>query len=61
MTTPSISFSIVITTYNRVELLKRAIATALSQTVPCEVIVVDNASTDGTQAYVESLGDRVVY
>ena len=56
-----VSFSIVITTYNRVELLKRAIATALSQTVPCQVIVVDNASTDGTQAYVESLGDRVLY
>ena len=55
------SFSIVITTYNRVELLKRAIATALDQTVPCQVIVVDNASTDGTQAYVESLGSQVLY
>ncbi|NEP62294.1 MAG: glycosyltransferase family 2 protein [Symploca sp. SIO2G7] len=55
------SFSIVITTYNRVELLKRAIATALSQTVLCEVIVVDNASIDGTQAYVESLGSSVIY
>ncbi|WP_215618346.1 glycosyltransferase family 2 protein [Leptothoe kymatousa] len=56
-----ISFSIVITTYNRVALLQRAIATALGQTFPCEVIVVDNASTDGTQEYVESLGERVVY
>lgn len=61
MTTQPISFSIVITTYNRVELLKRAIATALDQTVPCEVIVVDNASTDGTQAYVKNLGDQVIY
>ena len=55
------SFSIVITTYNRVELLKRAIQSAFDQTVPCQVVVVDNASTDGTQAYVESLADRVVY
>ena len=57
----TVSFSIVITTYNRVELLKRAIATAINQTVPCQVIVVDNASTDNTQTYVESLGDEVLY
>lgn len=57
----TVSFSIVITTYNRLELLKRAIDTALAQTIPCQVIVVDNASTDGTQEYVNSLGDRVLY
>ena len=61
MDSETVSFSIVITTYNRVELLKRAISTALSQTVPCEVIVVDNASTDGTQDYIESLGNQVLY
>jgi len=54
-------FSVVITTYNRVALLKRAIASALDQTLPCEVVVADDASTDGTEAYVLSLGDRVVY
>lgn len=55
------TFSIVITTFNRLELLKRSIASALAQTLPCQVIVADNASTDGTQAYVTSLGDRVTY
>ena len=54
-------FSIIITTYNRIDLLKRAIRTALEQTIPCEVIVVDNASTDGTEDYVKSLGESVVY
>ncbi len=54
-------FSIVITTYNRLEFLKRAIASALNQTVPCEVIVVDDASTDDTEAYVRSLGEQVIY
>jgi len=54
-------FSIVITTYNRLSLLKRAIASALGQTVPCEVVVVDNCSSDGTEEYVRSLGDQVVY
>ncbi len=54
-------FSIVITTYNRVELLKRAVDSSLAQTVPCEIIIVDDASSDGTEAYARSLGDRVVY
>jgi glycosyltransferase involved in cell wall biosynthesis len=54
-------FSIVITTYNRLGLLKRAIASALNQTVPCEVVVADDASCDGTEAYLRSLGDQVVY
>ncbi len=48
-------FSIVITTYNRIALLKRAIDTALSQTVPCEVVVADDCSTDGTEQYVREL------
>ncbi|MBD1808967.1 glycosyltransferase family 2 protein [Microcoleus sp. FACHB-SPT15] len=62
-------FSIVITTYNRLTLLKRAIDSALAQTMPCEVVVVDDCSSDGTQAYVqercEALADagdqRLVY
>ncbi|HEY9878406.1 MAG TPA: glycosyltransferase family 2 protein [Leptolyngbyaceae cyanobacterium] len=54
-------FSIVITTYNRLDLLKRAVDSALNQTVPCEVIIADNASTDGTEAYAHSLEGRVIY
>lgn len=54
-------FSIVISTYNRVSLLRRAVDSALSQTVPCEVVVADDCSTDETDNYLRSLGDRVVY
>ena len=54
-------FSIVITTYNRLPFLRRAIESALAQTLPCEVVVADDCSSDGTQEYVQSLGDRVVY
>jgi len=50
-----VKFSIVITTYNRLALLKRAIASALAQTVPCEVVIVDDASTDGTKEYIDTL------
>ncbi|MBD2186261.1 glycosyltransferase family 2 protein [Planktothrix sp. FACHB-1355] len=54
-------FSIAITTYNRLSLLKRAIDSALAQTVPCEVVVADDCSSDETEAYLRSLGDRIVY
>jgi glycosyltransferase involved in cell wall biosynthesis len=46
-------FSIVITTYNRLNLLKRAIDSALAQTLPCEVVVVDDCSSDSTQTYIQ--------
>lgn len=47
-------FSVVITTYNRLDLLKRAINSALNQTLECEVIVADDCSSDGTDEYVTS-------
>ena len=56
-----IKFSIVITTYSRLSFLKRAIQSALDQSVNCEVVIADDGSNDGTKEYVESLGDRVIY
>ena len=56
-----LNFSIVITTKNRLNLLKRAIDSVLSQTVPCEIIVADDCSTDGTEEYCRSLESRVTY
>ncbi|MDB9305986.1 MULTISPECIES: glycosyltransferase family 2 protein [Cyanophyceae] len=54
-------FSVVITTYNRLNLLKRAINSALNQTIPCEVVVADDCSSDETEQYIKSLGNSVVY
>lgn len=49
----ALAFSVVIPSYNRRATLGRAIASALAQSLPpCEVIVVDDASTDGTAAWV---------
>jgi GT2 family glycosyltransferase len=45
--------SVVITTRNRRDDLRQAINSALAQTVDVEVIVIDDASTDGTAAMVE--------
>jgi succinoglycan biosynthesis protein ExoO len=48
--------SVVIPAYNAQETLERAIRTVLDQTVaPHEVIVVDDASTDGTRELVQAL------
>lgn len=46
--------SIVITTRNRKEELRNAIASAAIQTAPGEIIVIDDASTDGTSEMVRA-------
>lgn len=53
--------SIVIPTFNRAEMLPKAIDCALAQTYPCEVIVVDHGSTDNTPEVAEGYGDKIVY
>lgn len=52
--------SIIIPTYNKVELLKGCIESIQAYTPNLhEIIVVDNASTDGTSAYLESIAGKV--
>lgn len=55
--------SIIIPTYNCRQWLREAIDSALSQTYThCEVIVVDDGSTDGTGGWVQAhYGERVRY
>lgn len=57
--------SCVITTYNRKSTIKRAIDSVLNQTYKnIELIIVDDASTDGTLEYVSDLygeDDRIIY
>lgn len=52
--------SIVIPTFNRVGYLEQCIESCLSQTYPCEIIVCDHGSTDGTPALMEKYTDRGV-
>ncbi|MGD1900668.1 MAG: glycosyltransferase family 2 protein [Geitlerinemataceae cyanobacterium] len=60
MSREKLEFSVVITTYNRLDLLPIAIESALEQTLaPKEVIVVDDCSTrDETEAYMRELSAR---
>lgn len=49
------TLTIIIPTVNRLALMKKALASVLAQTAPVEVIVSDNGSSDGTEAYLPSL------
>ena len=51
--------SIIIPTYQHAEYLRTAVISALDQTVPCEVIVVDDGSTDATQDVLWDFGPRI--
>ena len=54
--------SVIIPTYNRCDLLKRAINSVIKQTItPKEIIVVDNGSTDQTYKMVSSLFPEINY
>ena len=42
----------IVVTHNRLELLKQCIAALYQQTLPCEILVIDNASTDETDRWL---------
>lgn len=53
---------VVVVTYNRLKLLKENICSLLNQTVSCDILLIDNASTDGTGEYIQGLNnDRIIY
>jgi glycosyltransferase involved in cell wall biosynthesis len=55
-----VQFSVVIPTYNREHLLARTLDSVWRQRfADYEVLVVDDGSTDGTQAYLQGLGNKV--
>lgn len=52
----------IVVTYNRKNLLKECIQRLKSLDVPCDVLIVDNASTDGTSSYIaDELNDNISY
>lgn len=62
MTEPTPQVSIVIPTYNRAQLLPATLDSALAQAgVDCEIIVIDDGSTDDTRAAITPYLSRVSY
>ena len=53
--------TIIIPTFNRANLVSRAIKSALCQVEKCNVIVVDHGSTDNTETVVKSFGPAIEY
>ena len=52
-------YSVVIVTYNRLQLLKECISCIEKQEKKFdEIVIVDNASTDGTRDWLMSLGEK---
>ncbi|MBV1701365.1 MAG: glycosyltransferase [Hyphomicrobiales bacterium] len=55
----------IMVTRNRVDLLARAIAAVLAQSAPCQLLVIDNQSSDGTAQYLQKMAqsypDRVKF
>lgn len=48
----------IVVTYNRLEMLKKCVAHLQAQTFPCDILIVDNASTDGTRAWAAGLNSK---
>ncbi len=52
----------VVVTYNRLPLLKECVKRILAQTVGCDVLIINNASTDGTEEWLAANdGGRVFH
>lgn len=47
----------VVVTYNRLELLRQCVEALRAQTTVCDILIVDNASTDGTSNWLVSQPD----
>lgn len=53
--------SVVVPTFNRADVLRRSLESVLAQTlVPAEIVVVDDASTDGTDGVISEIGSELV-
>ncbi len=62
MTGAVINISVIIPSYNRRELLKRALISVYAQSLlPAEVLVIDDGSTDGTEAMLRLEFPQVTY
>lgn len=61
------SIAAIVVTYNRKALLEECLNGLLNSNKKCDIVVVDNASTDGTQQFVEEkiksddCGDKIFY
>lgn len=51
----------IVVTYNRKELLRQCIRKLINQTRPLDILVIDNASTDGTNEIFDDKNNHLIY
>lgn len=52
----------IVVTYNRINMLKENIKSLLEQTHPIDILIIDNASTDGTREVIQRLNEaHIIY
>ncbi len=57
----TMAYSVVIPAYNAAGTIRQAVESVLRQTIPpCEIMVIDDGSTDGTAAAVAGMTEKVV-
>ena len=49
----------IIVTYNRLEKLKKCVRLLMESETPCDIIIVNNASTDGTGEWLQAIEQTV--
>lgn len=49
----------VVVTYNRLDMLRECVAALEKQTASCDILVIDNASTDGTNDWLSTLNNII--
>ena len=58
----NLTISVIITTFNRKNLVKRAINSVLKQTILAdEIIIIDDGSDDGTEEYIKEYFPDIKY
>lgn len=50
--------AVIVVTYNRLDMLKKCISSLLNQSCRCDIIIIDNASTDDTEEYGKNIVNR---
>lgn len=52
---------VIIVTYNGMEWMERCLDSVTRSTLPADIFIVDNGSTDGTQDYIRSCGKVIIF
>ncbi len=52
---------VIIVTYNGMEWMERCLDSVTGSTLPADIFIVDNGSTDGTQEYIRNCGKNIIF